>query len=73
VGEGIDACGCRFNRDLIRLAWQDPDSDNHVAVEALLPRDDWPGNFAVVERDRLRIRPLPNQDGENSKFSIPNS
>jgi predicted nuclease of predicted toxin-antitoxin system len=44
---------------LIRLDWKDPDGDNRAVVNALMSRDDWSGNFAVVERDRVRIRPLP--------------
>ena len=47
---------------LIRLDWKDPETDNQVAISALLSREDWPGNFAVIERDRIRIRPLPNPD-----------
>jgi predicted nuclease of predicted toxin-antitoxin system len=47
---------------LIRLDWKDPDIDNQVAITALLSRDDWAGNFAVIERDRIRIRPLPDLD-----------
>ena len=47
---------------LIRLDWKDPDTDNEVAIAALLSRDDWAGNFAVIERDRIRIRPLPGLD-----------
>lgn len=47
---------------LIRLDFRDPDTDNEVAITALLSRDDWAGNFAVIEHDRIRIRPLPNLD-----------
>ena len=47
---------------LIRLDWRDPDADNPVIITALLSRDDWAGNFAVIERDRIRIRPLPDLD-----------
>jgi hypothetical protein len=47
---------------LIRLDWQDPDTDNQVVITALLSRDDWAGHFAVIERDRIRIRPLPDID-----------
>ncbi len=47
---------------LIRLDWKDPDTDNQVVITALLSRDDWAGNFAVIERDRIRIRPLPDLD-----------
>ena len=45
---------------LIRLDWKDPDSDNRAVVSALMSREDWSGNFAVLERDRVRIRPLPD-------------
>ncbi len=44
---------------LIRLDWTDPDADNQAIATALISRDDWSGIFAVVERDRVRIRPLP--------------
>ena len=44
---------------LIRLNWADPDADNHAVATALASRNDWSGVFAVVERDRVRIRPLP--------------
>jgi len=47
---------------LIRLDWRDPDADDQLIITALLSRDDWAGNFAVIERDRIRIRPLPNLD-----------
>ena len=45
---------------LIRLDWTDPDADNQAIAAALTSRDDWSGMFAVVERDRVRIRPLPS-------------
>lgn len=44
---------------LIRLDWTHPETDNHLAINALLSRDDWAGNFAVIEPDRIRMRPLP--------------
>jgi predicted nuclease of predicted toxin-antitoxin system len=44
---------------LIRLDWTEPDGDNQVVVAALTSRDNWAGLFAVVERDRVRVRPLP--------------
>jgi predicted nuclease of predicted toxin-antitoxin system len=44
---------------LIRLDWTGPEADNHAVATALTSRDDWSGIFAVVERDRVRIRPLP--------------
>jgi predicted nuclease of predicted toxin-antitoxin system len=48
---------------LIRLDWTNPEADNQTVVAALVSRDDWSGIFAVVERDRLRIRPLPPSAG----------
>jgi Domain of unknown function (DUF5615) len=44
---------------LLRIPWTDPIADNAFAVAMLTSRDDWTGVFAVVERDRIRIRPLP--------------
>jgi len=44
---------------LLRLEWSQPASDNKLALAALTSRDDWSGLFAVVEPDRIRIRPLP--------------
>ena len=48
---------------LIRLDWTDPETDNQVVVTALMSRDDWSGIFSVVERDRVRTRPLPPSIG----------
>jgi len=48
---------------LIRLDWTDLEADNHATVVALTSRDDWSGIFAVVEPDRVRIRPLPPSVG----------
>ena len=45
---------------LIRLDWRDPERDNAIAVAALTSRDDWSGVFAVIESDRIRVRPLPS-------------
>jgi predicted nuclease of predicted toxin-antitoxin system len=44
---------------LLRLEWTDPETDNNTIATALASRDDWTGIFAVMERDRVRIRPLP--------------
>jgi predicted nuclease of predicted toxin-antitoxin system len=44
---------------LLRVEWTDPTIDNAWVVSVLTSRDDWVGVFAVVERDRVRIRPLP--------------
>ena len=46
---------------LFRIQWTDPATDNAFVVSALTGRDDWTGVFAVVERDRVRLRPLPNR------------
>lgn len=44
---------------LCRLSGRNPEEDNARAVAALTSRDDWTGHFAVIEDDRIRIRPLP--------------
>lgn len=44
---------------LVRLDWNDPDADDLAIVSAVNSRSDWLGVFAVVERDRVRVRPLP--------------
>lgn len=44
---------------LLRLRGSNPDADNARVVAALSSRDDWPGHFAVVTDDRVRLRPLP--------------
>lgn len=49
---------------LIRLDWTDPRTDNRTIAAALASRDDWTGIFAVVEQDRVRIRPLPPSTGQ---------
>jgi len=49
---------------LLRLSGSDPESDSERALGALESRSDWEGHFAVVEQDRIRIRPLPTSGGE---------
>jgi predicted nuclease of predicted toxin-antitoxin system len=44
---------------LIRLEWMDPAADNLAIVTGVASRNDWSGVFAVIERDRVRVRPLP--------------
>jgi predicted nuclease of predicted toxin-antitoxin system len=44
---------------LLRIPWTNPETDKALVVSALTSRDDRTGTFAVVERDRIRIRPLP--------------
>ena len=50
---------------LLRIQWTDPVTDNAFVVSALTGRDDWTGAFAVVERDRVRLRPLPARTEES--------
>src|SRR5215510_13835049 len=50
---------------LFRLSGLDPDSDNQHMLHVLESRTDWEGHFAVVDHDRIRIRPLlttPTED-----------
>lgn len=44
---------------LIRTGGSSPDVDNARAVSALESRDDWFGQFAIIEDDRIRTRPIP--------------
>lgn len=44
---------------LLRIPWTEPFADNRFAVSTLTGRESWTGIFAVVERDRIRVRPLP--------------
>jgi predicted nuclease of predicted toxin-antitoxin system len=44
---------------LFRLSGCDPASDRRRFLEAFEARTDWPGNFAVVTQDRIRMRSLP--------------
>ena len=50
---------------LLRVEWTDPITDNAWVVSVLTGRDDWVGMFAVVERDRVRLRPLPKPTEES--------
>jgi len=44
---------------LFRMPPLSPESLVRFIVQAVNKRDDWCGIFAVVEPDRIRIRPLP--------------
>jgi len=48
-------CGIIF----FRLRGTSPETDNSRAIAALTSRTDWAGHFAVVQDDRIRLRPLP--------------
>lgn len=45
----------------VRLAFPDPETAARRIVEALNSRKDWTGTFAVVEEQRIRLRPLSAQ------------
>lgn len=56
-GAGVPAeCGIV----LCRIPPDDPESLARAIVAALESRSDWRGNFAVIEVNRIRIRPLPS-------------
>jgi predicted nuclease of predicted toxin-antitoxin system len=44
---------------LLRTRGSSPEVDNQRAVAALESRSDWAGQFAIIEDDRIRTRPLP--------------
>lgn len=44
---------------LFRLGGASPHEDNARVLAALTSRTDWAGHFAVVQDDRIRLRPLP--------------
>jgi len=46
---------------LFRLTPSSPDYISRVAVAALKSASEWHGHFAVVEEDRIRLTPLPDQ------------
>lgn len=43
---------------LVRMTKTRPDKDNERALKAILARDDYRGVFAVIEDDRVRVRPI---------------
>lgn len=44
---------------LFRLSGRSPAVDDARAVYAVLSRKDWPGHFAVVTNQGVRMRPMP--------------
>jgi predicted nuclease of predicted toxin-antitoxin system len=52
---------------LIRLTGTNPESDNRHVVTTIDSRDDWAGHFSVVQRGRLRMRPLPSANPSKPK------
>lgn len=46
---------------LFRITPRSPEFVARLVTQAIALRDDWVGNFAVVEEYRIRIRPLPEK------------
>jgi predicted nuclease of predicted toxin-antitoxin system len=44
---------------LFRIPMNSPDQVARRAVDELGARSDWAGNFVVIERAKVRVRPLP--------------
>ncbi len=44
---------------LFRVQAPEPSALTHSVIAALESRDDWAGQFSVVERERVRMTPLP--------------
>lgn len=44
---------------LFRITPRSPEFITRPAANVLGSRDDWVGHFAVIEHDRIRMRPLP--------------
>ena len=44
---------------LFRISPASPTRITEIVLAVLATRNDWAGNFVVVESDRIRIRPLP--------------
>jgi predicted nuclease of predicted toxin-antitoxin system len=50
---------------LMRLSGTDPEVDNKRALEAIASRSDWEGHFSVITVDRVRMRRLKTNQGQN--------
>lgn len=46
---------------LFRIPTFSPASVTRIVLSALASRSDWTGLFTVVEADRIRLKPLPDQ------------
>ena len=44
---------------LFRVDAESPSEFSEIALAALRSREDWAGTFAVVTRDRIRLKPIP--------------
>jgi len=44
---------------LFRITPRSPEFVARLTVDAIASRKDWVGHFAVVEENRIRVRPLP--------------
>jgi predicted nuclease of predicted toxin-antitoxin system len=60
-GELVFRAGLPASRGVVlfRISAPSPAQMVAVMVAALDSRDDWSGNFAVVEDDQIRVTPLP--------------
>ncbi len=50
---------------LIRLSASTPAADNARVIAALESRSDWSGHFSVISDDRIRVRPLPENESSS--------
>jgi len=46
---------------LFRISTSSPEYITKVAIAVLESRSDWAGNFSVIEDNRIRITPLPQE------------
>jgi predicted nuclease of predicted toxin-antitoxin system len=49
---------------LIRLSGRGREADIDQVLKLIESRDDWPGHFSVATRGRVRMRPLPSNEGQ---------
>jgi hypothetical protein len=49
---------------LIRLAGDNPQDDADQVLRVIDSRNDWAGHFSVLDRGRLRMRPLPSTQSQ---------